>query len=100
MASFSRLVRLNYLAPDILAAIVDGTQPATLTRRKLIECDLPTDWGLQRRLLGFPAKEELAVLHGDGAAAASPANQSAVRTLTGPSTINLSTGNASSSATE
>ena len=57
-ASFSRLVRLNYLAPDIVAAIVDGTQPADLTRRRLMECDLPLDWALQRRLLGFPSRQE------------------------------------------
>lgn len=63
--SFSRLVRLNYLAPDIMAAIVDGTQPAGLTRRKLIGCDLPTDWDLQRRLLGFPPRQELAILRAE-----------------------------------
>ena len=57
-ASFSRLVRLNYLAPDIVAAIVDGTQPPTLTRQQLMDCELPMDWALQRRLLGFPAQQE------------------------------------------
>lgn len=31
MASFSRLVRLNYLTPDIMAAIVDGTHPHSAT---------------------------------------------------------------------
>jgi site-specific DNA recombinase len=62
VGSFSRLVRLNYLAPDIVAGITDGTQPTTLTRRQLTECDLPIDWELQRRLLGFPARQELAVL--------------------------------------
>jgi DNA invertase Pin-like site-specific DNA recombinase len=61
-ASFSRLVRLNYLAPDIVSSILDGTQPAALTRRQLIECDLPVDWELQRRLLGYPPRQELAVL--------------------------------------
>ena len=62
IGSFSRLVRLNYLAPDIVSAIIDGTQPTSLTRRQLIGCDLPMDWELQRRLLGFPPKCELAVL--------------------------------------
>jgi site-specific DNA recombinase len=62
VSSFSRLVRLNYLAPDIVTAIVDGTQPATLTRRQLIECDLPIDWDLQRRLLGFSPRQRRAVL--------------------------------------
>jgi DNA invertase Pin-like site-specific DNA recombinase len=58
VASFSRLVRLNYLAPDIVAAIIDGTQPTNLTRRRLLECDIPVDWALQRRLLGFPEQPD------------------------------------------
>lgn len=56
--SFSRLVRLQYLAPDIVAAILDGRQPPSLGRHQLLECALPTDWALQRRLLGFPPREE------------------------------------------
>lgn len=51
---FTRLVRLSYLAPDIIAGILDGTQPAELTARKLMESEIPMDWALQRRLLGFP----------------------------------------------
>ena len=54
---FSRLVRLNYLAPDIITAILDGTQPPTLTRDSLLMAPLPTDWALQRKLLGFPTFE-------------------------------------------
>jgi DNA invertase Pin-like site-specific DNA recombinase len=50
---FSQLVRLNYLAPDILAAITDGRQPLTVTRGMLMKQDLPLDWALQRRQLGF-----------------------------------------------
>lgn len=52
---FSRLVRLNYLAPDIVNAILDGTQPASLTKDTLLKANLPTDWSLQRKLLGFEA---------------------------------------------
>jgi hypothetical protein len=52
---FSRLIRLNYLAPDIVTAILDGTQPATLNRDALLKANLPMDWSLQRKLLGFPA---------------------------------------------
>ena len=52
---FSRLIRLNYLAPDIITAILDGTQPATLNRDGLLKANLPMDWALQRKLLGFPA---------------------------------------------
>ena len=49
----SRLLRLNYLAPDIQAAILDGTQPPSLTLRGLIYSALPLDWDLQRQILGF-----------------------------------------------
>lgn len=52
-AHFTRLVRLNYLAPDIVTAIFDGTQPTTLTRDILLKANLPTDWSLQRKLFGF-----------------------------------------------
>ena len=50
---FARVLRLNYLAPDIIAAILDGTQPRELTRAGLVNAHLPMDWALQRRLLGF-----------------------------------------------
>ena len=53
---FARLVRLGYLAPDITTAILDGRQPATLTRIRLARMSkLPLDWAEQRRLLGFEA---------------------------------------------
>jgi DNA invertase Pin-like site-specific DNA recombinase len=55
---FARVLRLNYLAPDIIAAILDGTQPEGLTRRKLIRGHLPMDWALQRQLLGFPMRAD------------------------------------------
>jgi len=51
---FARVLRLNYLAPDIIASIIDGTQPPGLTRRALVHANLPMDWVLQRKLLGFP----------------------------------------------
>lgn len=50
----SRLLRLSWLAPDIIAAIVNGNQPATLTGRRLLRAaDLPLDWKAQRTFLGF-----------------------------------------------
>ena len=52
---FARLIRLNYLAPDIVTAILDGTQPATLTCHEMLQSNIPTDWAIQRRLFGFPA---------------------------------------------
>lgn len=50
---FARLLRLNYLAPDIQAAIIDGTQPPGLSPHKMLYSALPLDWGQQRQLLGF-----------------------------------------------
>jgi site-specific DNA recombinase len=49
-----KLLRLNYLAPDIVTSILDGAQPKELTRRALIDANLPLDWVLQRKLFGFP----------------------------------------------
>lgn len=53
-----RLLRLNYLAPDIIAAIADGRQPPQLTRKRLAYASLPTDWAQQRALFGFPPHEQ------------------------------------------
>jgi site-specific DNA recombinase len=50
---FSRLIRLNYLAPDIIAAIADGTQPTGLDRKTLASAHIPLDWAVQRRMFGF-----------------------------------------------
>lgn len=55
-STFARLLRLNYLAPDIVTAILDGRQPAGINRRSLLNASLPMDWAMQRRLLGFPAR--------------------------------------------
>ena len=51
---FTRLVRLNYLAPDITQAILDGYQPPHLTADKLLaHSRLPLAWHEQRALFGF-----------------------------------------------
>jgi hypothetical protein len=52
---FSRLLRLNYLAPDIVTAIIDGSHPSGLDSNSLLRANLPMDWALQRKLLGFTA---------------------------------------------
>jgi site-specific DNA recombinase len=46
----SRLVRLNFLAPPIVEAILAGTQPATVTAASLRSADLPIDWNQQKAL--------------------------------------------------
>lgn len=59
VSRFMRVLRLNYLAPDILTSIMDGTQPKELTRRMVIDANLPLDWALQRKLFGFPEQPPL-----------------------------------------
>lgn len=54
LSHLMRLLRLTYLAPDIAMAIMDGAQPSEITRRSLLDANLPLDWALQRKLLGFP----------------------------------------------
>jgi hypothetical protein len=50
----TRLVRLAFLAPDIVTAILAGKQPAGLTANKLMaDTRLPLDWRDQRAALGF-----------------------------------------------
>lgn len=53
---FTRVLRLAYLAPDIVEAILDGLQPPHLTATRLVSMrNLPIDWPGQRTRLGFPA---------------------------------------------
>jgi hypothetical protein len=48
----SRVIQCAFLAPDIVEAILEGSQPADLTLEKLLS-GLPADWDGQRRRLGF-----------------------------------------------
>lgn len=49
-----QLLRISWLAPDIIAAIVNGTQPATLTGRRLLRAtDIPIEWKAQRAYFQF-----------------------------------------------
>ena len=50
----SRILPLAFLAPDIVAAIIEGRQPVELTVRRLIRLKpLPACWTDQRHALGF-----------------------------------------------
>jgi hypothetical protein len=48
----SRTIRLSLLAPDIVEAILDGKQPATM-RLADLEAPFPVDWQEQRIVFGF-----------------------------------------------
>jgi site-specific DNA recombinase len=52
-SNFARMLRVNYLAPDIQTAILDGTQPDSLTAWDLLKGPMPLEWQQQRQLLGF-----------------------------------------------
>ena len=50
----TRLVRLTFLAPDIVKDILDGHHPPTVNAAKLLkDTRLPLDWNEQRASLGF-----------------------------------------------
>lgn len=49
-----KLARLSFLAPDIIKAIVQGSQPVDLTGRRFLRAGkIPLDWEGQRILFGF-----------------------------------------------
>ncbi len=45
----SRILRLAYLSPNVVQAILDGKHPARLTMKDLL-APFPSDWVLQERL--------------------------------------------------
>lgn len=55
--SRARRSYLAFLAPRIQQAILDGTNPEGLTLERLLAADLPMDWTVQERMLGFAASK-------------------------------------------
>jgi hypothetical protein len=51
----SRLIRLAFLAPEIVECILAGGQPPELTAQALRSgrFDIPVEWAAQKRTLGF-----------------------------------------------
>ncbi len=50
----AHLIPLAFLAPDIVARVLSGTQPVDLTTEALTKrIDLPLAWTEQRALMGF-----------------------------------------------
>jgi hypothetical protein len=47
-----RTVRMGFLAPDIIEAILEGRQTAALTF-EIFRQPIPLDWAAQRLMLGF-----------------------------------------------
>lgn len=48
-------LQLAFLSPAIQQAIMDGTQPATLTLEKIVRTGVPLDWSEQARTFDFKA---------------------------------------------
>ena len=47
-----RVIRLTFLAPDIVEAILNGTQPRLLDTKSLLK-PFPDEWNAQKRHFGF-----------------------------------------------
>jgi len=47
-----RILRLAYLAPDVVLAIAEGRHPPTLVLQRLLR-PIPLAWAEQRQTLGF-----------------------------------------------
>jgi site-specific DNA recombinase len=53
-AHLQKLTRLSFLAPDIISAIIDGSQPENLTGRRILRMgNVPLCWKAQRAMLRF-----------------------------------------------
>jgi hypothetical protein len=51
-AHVRRILRVGYLAPDIIEAIIEGRQPRSLTVKRLLR-GIPCAWADQRAAFGF-----------------------------------------------
>lgn len=52
----ARLLRIAWLSPRIVEAIVEGMQPRKLNRQMLLAANVPIYWAEQERLLGFAGR--------------------------------------------
>ncbi len=51
---FTRILRLSFLSPEIVKAILNGRQPAELSAKRLSLCHmLPSTWPEQIKVLGI-----------------------------------------------
>jgi DNA invertase Pin-like site-specific DNA recombinase len=52
----AKMIRLTALAPDIIEAIYQGTQPESLTLTRLLNCQIPVLWSEQRKVFNINCK--------------------------------------------
>ena len=48
-----RILKLAFLSPDIVEAILQGRQPLGVNLSRILRVNLPISWKTQRELLGF-----------------------------------------------
>ncbi len=53
-----RILKLAFLSPDIMEAILQGKQPQGVTLSHILQVDLPLSWHAQREALGFFAESK------------------------------------------
>ncbi len=49
----AQLIRISYLSPTLVKLALAGEQPAAMTRRALLDTELPMAWADQHRLFGL-----------------------------------------------
>lgn len=47
----TKLLKLGWMSPRIIETILEGRQPAALTRNRLLNIELPFEWKAQEQLL-------------------------------------------------
>ena len=50
---FSKILRLNYVDPDIIISILDGKQPRNLKLQDFMTKPIPHLWQEQKEIFGF-----------------------------------------------
>ncbi len=55
-AYIAKLFKLNYIAPDIIEAVLNGGQPENLNLRDFTHKTIPDLWSEQREIFGFASQ--------------------------------------------
>jgi site-specific DNA recombinase len=53
--AMAKLLRLSWLSPSLVESILDGSQPKSVSRARLLDTELPLDWAKQELMFRFAA---------------------------------------------
>lgn len=62
----TRMVRLAFLSPEIVAAIMSGDQPASVNAASLLSSPIPTDWSEQARVANLCGDTSMLIVKAGG----------------------------------